>query len=93
MRRGGGGGTPTWRRHDSSHGESVSNALRHGNDIRNHSVALKAPHVASRSPEPGLDLREPGYRHGSRDGTDNNGCRRNNTPILLSENEIKRDLR
>lgn len=46
----------TGRCNNSSHGESISNALGHGNDIRDNSVALKAPHVASCSPESGLDL-------------------------------------
>lgn len=46
----------TWRRNNGSHGESISDALSHGNDIRDDSVALKAPHVASRSPKSGLDL-------------------------------------
>lgn len=55
-------------------------------------MALKAPHVASRSPKPGLDLWESSYTRAlvmmkemESDGTNNNGCHRNNTPILLYE--------
>lgn len=46
----------TWRRNNGSHGESISDAFSHGNNVGDNSVALKAPHVASRSPKSGLDL-------------------------------------
>lgn len=41
---------------NSSHGESISDAFSHCNNIRNDPVTLKAPHVAARPPESSLDL-------------------------------------
>lgn len=41
---------------NSSHGESISDALSHCNNIRNNPVTLKTPHVAARPSESSLDL-------------------------------------
>ena len=40
----------------SRHGEPVPDPLGHGDDVGHHAVALEAPVVLPRPPEPGLDL-------------------------------------
>ena len=40
----------------SCHGESISNPLGHGDNVRDHIMALEAPVVVSSPPKPSLDL-------------------------------------
>lgn len=58
----------TWRCHNGSHWESITNALRHCNHIRNDVMTLESPEVASCSPKSSLDL---------------SGCNKDDVFILL----------
>ena len=41
---------------DGPHGVAVTEALPHGDDVRDEAVLHEAPHVVSSPPHPGLDL-------------------------------------